>query len=178
MVLGGVIIATVGGLVLHRIPGTLLLVIASVGWIIALLLFAIAPANANYWAYIFPSTIGATIAMDLTFNITNVFITTSVSQKRQGLAGALINSVIFLSNSFLLGFADVTAVQTTPLGPEKSYHAVFWFGVACTVVALVVMVGFVRIEKAGSEMTVDEKEEEEGKAENTGSGGKEGPRLQ
>ena len=167
MVLGGVINSILGGMVMHRIPGTILLVIASCGWIVALLLFAIAPANANYWAYIFPSTICATIGVDLTFNITNVFITTSVSQKRQGLAGALINSVLFLSNSFFLGFADVASVQTTLLGPVKSYHAVFWFGVACAVAALVVMVGFVRIEKASSGMTVDEKEEQE-KAENAG----------
>ena len=144
---------------MHLIPGTLQLIFAGIGWIVAPLLFALAPADANYWAYIFPAIICATIGLDITFNITSIFITTSVSQKRQALAGALINSVIYLSISFFLGFADVTAVETAHLELRKSYQSVFWYEVACAAVALIVMVGFVRINNARSEMTADEKEE-------------------
>ncbi len=72
MAIGGCIISTLGGLVLHIIPGTVMLVVAGVAWIIAPLLFAIAPDGANYWAYVFPSMICATIGIDITYNITNM----------------------------------------------------------------------------------------------------------
>lgn len=74
MALGGCIISTVGGMVLHRIPGTSIIILAGAAWIVAPLLFAVAPSAANYWAYTFPSMICATIAIDLTFTVTNIFV--------------------------------------------------------------------------------------------------------
>lgn len=64
MALGGCIISTFGGFVLHLLPGTILIIIAGASWIIAPLLFAIAPQGANYWAYIFPSMICATVGIE------------------------------------------------------------------------------------------------------------------
>jgi MFS family permease len=69
MALGGCIISTFGGFVLHLLPGTLLIIISGISWIIAPLLFAIAPEGAPYWAYVFPAMICATIGIDVTFNI-------------------------------------------------------------------------------------------------------------
>ncbi|OMP88279.1 putative MFS-type transporter [Diplodia seriata] len=157
MALGGCIISTVGGLVLHRIPGTGIIILAGAAWIISPLLFAIAPIGANYWAYTFPSMICATIAIDLTFTVTNVFFTTSLPLKRQGLAGALINTLVQLSIAIFLGFADVTAANTEHLGLADSYKAVFWFEVGLAGVAQVLMVGFVKLKPASSDLTVDEK---------------------
>ncbi|KAF9640310.1 Major facilitator superfamily [Lasiodiplodia theobromae] len=157
MALGGCIISTVGGLVLHRIPGTGIIILAGLAWIIAPLLFAIAPHGANYWAYTFPSMICATIAIDLTFTVTNVFFTTSLPLKRQGLAGALINTLVQLSIAIFLGFADVTASNTADLGLMKSYKAVFWLEVAMAGLAQVLMVGFVKLKPATSDLTADEK---------------------
>lgn len=54
MILGGVILSTGGGFVLHLIPGKALLVFSGAGWIGAMLLFALAPLGANYWAFTFP----------------------------------------------------------------------------------------------------------------------------
>jgi MFS family permease len=54
MILGGLFLSTAGGFVLHLIPGRILLVFSGAGWIGALLLFALAPLGANYWAYTFP----------------------------------------------------------------------------------------------------------------------------
>ena len=101
--------------------------------------------------------IGATIGIDITFNVANIFITTSLSQSRQGLAGALINSLLYLGIAFLLAFADITQTETAHLGLKGSYQTVFWFQLACAGLALVIMLGFVRIRKAKSEMTADER---------------------
>jgi hypothetical protein len=157
MAVGGCIIATVGGFVLHLLPGTLLISVAGLAWILAPLLFAIAPVGANFWAYTFPSMICATIAIDITFNVTNIFISSNMPLKRQGLAGALINSILQLGIAVFLGFADLTATQTQELGLRKSYKAVFWFEVGCAGIALVLLLGFVKIDKAKSDYTFEER---------------------
>ena len=157
MALGGCIIATVGGFFLHILPGTVLVIIAGGAWIIAPLLFAIAPLGANYWAYVFPSMICATIAIDITFSVTNIFISTNMPLQRQGLAGALINSVLQLGIAVFLGFADLTATETEHKGAKRSYQAVFWFEVACASVALILLLGFVKIDKAKSDLTMEER---------------------
>ncbi|KAI9713847.1 MAG: hypothetical protein M1820_000577 [Bogoriella megaspora] len=155
---GGCIIASLGGLVLHLIPGSLLIIVASICWIISPLLFALIPPGGNYWAWVFPSMICATTAIDTTFNITNIFITTSLPMARQGLAGALINVLLQLGIALCLGWADVVATQTSKYGEARSYKNAFWFEVGCAGVALVLLVGFVRIDKAKSDLTADEKE--------------------
>jgi hypothetical protein len=157
MALGGCIISTAGGFVLHLLPGTILILISGAAWIIAPLLFAIAPAGANYWAYVFPAMICATTGIDITFNITNIFITTSFPRHRQGLAGALINSILHLGISFFLGISDMIATYTAAKGPSRSWKNVFWFEVALAAAALVILIFFVKIDKAKSDLTADER---------------------
>ena len=101
--------------------------------------------------------VGATIGIDITFNVANVFISTSLSHSRQGLAGALISSLLYLGIAFCLAFADVTQTQTAHLGMKRSYQAVFWYQLACATLALFILLAFVRIKKAKSELTVDER---------------------
>ena len=157
MCLGGCIIAITGGYVLHLLSGTMLMIVSALGWILTSLLFALAPEGANYWAYIFPAMLGATVGIDVTYNVANVFITTSLPSSQQGLAGALLNSLVFLGIAFVLSFADVTQTQTVHLGLRRSYQSVFWYQLAVQSTALVIMLAFVRIRKAESDLTADEK---------------------
>ncbi|TAQ88273.1 hypothetical protein B7494_g3384 [Chlorociboria aeruginascens] len=160
MALGGCFISTFGGLFLHLLTGTTLVIISGISWIIAPLLFAIAPEGANYWAYIFPSMICATIGADIGFNVANIFITTSLPRKQQGLAGAVTMLILHLGIAVFLGFGDIVNTYTVErLGERRSYHAVFWFELACAAMALAILVLFVKIRKAESEMTVEEREE-------------------
>jgi hypothetical protein len=56
-----------------------------------------------------------------------------------------------------LGFADIVNIYTlSNLGEKKSYQAVFWLEIACTVASLLIFVLFVRLKKAESAMTADE----------------------
>ena len=157
MCAGGCFISVVGGYILHLLPGTVLMLVGGGAWVGNSLLFALAPDGANYWAFVFPAMICATMGIDITFNVANIFITTSLSQSRQGLAGALINSLLYLGIASLLAFADVIQVGTTNLGLKRSYQSVFWYQFACSGLALVVMMGFVRIRKAESALTTDER---------------------
>ncbi len=62
-----------------------------------------------------------------------------------------------LGIAFLLGFADVTAKQTEDRGPKQSYKIVFWYETGCAAVALILLIGFVKIDRAKSELTADER---------------------
>ena len=44
-------------------------------------------------------------------------------------------------------------------GVKQSYRYVFWFEVGLAAIALLLMVAFVRVDRAKSEMTADEKEQ-------------------
>lgn len=74
MALGGCIISTLGGFILHRISGTSIFIIAGSAWIVAPLLFAVVPVGANYWYFTFWSMICATVAIDTTFTVSNIFV--------------------------------------------------------------------------------------------------------
>lgn len=158
MCVGGIIIAAAGGFVLHLLSGTILMLIAGVSWIIAPLLFAIMPANPPYWAFVFPAMITGTIGIDISFNITNIFITTGLPKRQQGLAGAIINSNMHLSIAFFLGLGEILAHETRHTSLRQSHKYVFWFEVGLAAIALLIMLAFVRLDRAKSDMTADEKE--------------------
>ncbi|KAF3797700.1 Drug resistance protein [Colletotrichum gloeosporioides] len=156
MILGGLVIGTVGGFTLHLLPGRVLLAISGTGNLLSVLLFAIMPDNPNYWAYVFPSMICGTIGIDITYTVSNVFITTNLPAYRQGTAGALINSLLFLGISFFLGIGDVAVGQTSHLGTKQSYKTAFWLAVGVAGVALA-LYAFVQIGQAKSDLTMEER---------------------
>ena len=158
MAVGGCILAGIGALILHRIPGTILAIITCVAIIVDSLLFAIVPEGAGYWPWVFPAMICATLAIDLIFSVTNIFLSSTLPARQQGLAGGLANALLQLSIAILLGFSDIIAAMTSYQGEKQSYKNVFWFELACGAAALVIFVGFVRIDSAKSDLTADEKE--------------------
>ena len=165
MVLGGLILSTLGGFILHLLPGRALLIFSGFGWIGASMLLALVPVGGNYWAYVFPAMIFATIGIDITFNIATIFITTQLPSERQGLGGGLINSVLQLGIAVCLGLTDIIQSETAPYqGLRRSYKNTFWFGVAAGTASLLLMILFVNIPKAKSDLTADEKRELEREA--------------
>lgn len=167
MAVGGLILSATGGFILHKVSGTLLMLISCLGYIGSAVLFAVIPPGGNYWAYVFPAMICGTIAIDISFNLANIFITTSMPKARQGLAGALIYCTMHLGIAVMLGFADIVQTKTKHWGLRESYKAVFWFQTGLAVVGLLLVLGFVRIRHAKSELTVDERLELEREMEST-----------
>ncbi|KAF9886500.1 hypothetical protein FE257_011407 [Aspergillus nanangensis] len=161
MAAGGIILATIGGFTLHLLPGKVLLLLSGAGYTVCVLLFALIPDDPNYWAYVFPAMIGATAGVDIAYSVSNIFITTNLPQDRQGVAGAVINSIVFVGISLFLGVADIVVSQTESLGPKGSYKAAFWFGVGLGGAALVLLL-FVKVGRAESALTVEERERDDG----------------
>jgi MFS family permease len=154
----GTFYAVCGGFFLHRLPGQILLIVSAIGGLVSVLLFALIPAtDPNYWAWVFPAMIGCTTSVDILYNVSNVFITTNVPIHRQGVAGALINALIFLGISFFLGLADLAVTVHERNGGDNPYRVAFWFATGCAVVPLVLFC-CIRIGKAKSELRMEERD--------------------
>lgn len=159
MAIGGLVLATVSGFTLHLLPGKVALFVSGSGYLVSVILFATIPEDPNYWAWIFPAMLGATLGVDVTYGVSNIFITTSLPKRCQGLAGAVINSVLFLGMSFFLGIADmVESTQHVEPTSNEAYKAAFWFATGCAIFSLLIIVAFVKMGRAKSELTVDERE--------------------
>ncbi|KAH8815525.1 major facilitator superfamily domain-containing protein [Xylogone sp. PMI_703] len=135
---GGVIISVIAGFTLHVLPGRLLLIISGLGCLASVLLFALIPDGANFWAFVFPAMVGCTIGIDITYNVSNVFITTNVPRHHQGVTGALIHSLLFFGVSFFLGVADLAVAEVERRGHGYNDKVAFWVGTACAAVSLVI----------------------------------------
>lgn len=159
LAVGGCLIGTFGGFILHLVPGTALIIFSGVCWIIAPLLFALAPVHASFWAWIFTAMTCATLGIDITFNVTTIFITTSLPSSQQGLAGALINSLMQFAIAVCLGISQIIAnsVEKKSGSLRNSYKAVFWFEVACASVALFILIPFCKIDSATAGLTDEER---------------------
>ncbi|KAK7982046.1 major facilitator superfamily transporter [Apiospora saccharicola] len=158
---GGLAIALLGGFTLHLLPGTALLALSCAGFIVCNLLLALAPDNPNYWAWIFPAMLSATVGIDIMYNVSSIFITTNVAKTQQGLAGGCINGLLFVGMSFFLGWADLATASRAEFGLRESFKTSLFLGVGLGGVAALIVLVFIRIGKARSDLTLEEREAQE-----------------
>ncbi|KAJ5114388.1 hypothetical protein NUU61_000147 [Penicillium alfredii] len=166
MAVGGLILSVAGGMIFHKISGTILMLISCLGYVGCGLLFVVIPLGGMYWKYVFPAMVCGTIGIDISFNLANIFITTNMPKSRQGLAGALINCTLHLGIALMLGFADIVQTSFRHLGVRQGYKAVFWFQSGLAILGLLTVLFFVRIHHAKSELTMDERQALESEADN------------
>lgn len=185
LAVGGMILAICGGLIMHILPNRLLMIISQTGFLLSVLLFAIIPSRDEdtgkpgntflYWAYIFPAMICGTIGVDITFNITNVFITTAMPARLQSTAGGVINSLLYLGMAFWLGVGELAVSSTVMtqgednISQEQQYRIGFWTGVGLAAVALL-LTATIKMGRATAGLTADEKAELERELSRTREG--------
>ncbi|KAG6005546.1 hypothetical protein E4U21_007872 [Claviceps maximensis] len=173
LAVGGMVLAIGGGLILHIIPNKVLMIISCSGFVLSVLFFAIIPDPATsdkstsfiYWAYIFPAMICGTIGVDITFNVTNVFITTAMPRRHQAAAGGLINSLLYLGIAFWLGVAELAISATVEIrggkdsvADREQYQIGFWTGLGLAIASLALVLT-IKMGSAEASMTADEKAE-------------------
>lgn len=113
------------------------------------------PEDPNYWAWVFPAMVAETCCVDVIWTVTNVFVTTNLPRRRQGLAGSLVNCNLFLGICFFLGLAEIGVGSSGHLGLAASFKTAFWIGVGFAVTSLGILT-FLDIGTAKSELTLDE----------------------
>lgn len=158
---GGCLLAIVGGRLMHVVTGTITLVGSSLAVVVASFLFIYAPQHPTYWTWIFPAMICATIAIDLVFSVVNVFLSSSLPENQQGIAGSLAHALVQFSGALFLASADVLVSGSAALGGPKVYQNAFWLQCVCGALAAIVFMVFVRIGMA----TEDEPQVKEGLVE-------------
>jgi hypothetical protein len=155
-------LALVGGFALHILNGRRLLLIFYLGFLGSLILFSIIPdgriSNSFlYWAFVFPAIVLAMVGVDITFNIHNFIITTSLPDHLQAVAGALITSLLYLGMAFWLGVVETaTSAQkekrAESLDGTSQCQMGFWTGTGLALIFITV-----QIQSAEANLTADEK---------------------
>lgn len=104
-----------------------------------------------------------TIGIDITYNVTNVFITTAMPRRLQADAAGLVVSLGYLGMAFWLGVAELVISTSSrsrgdSLELRDKYNIGFWTGVGLGGVTLCCAIT-ARIGQASAELTADEKDE-------------------
>ncbi|KAJ5102758.1 hypothetical protein N7532_003287 [Penicillium argentinense] len=153
MVVSGVLVNVVCGLVLHRVSNKLLTGIGALAYTASFLILSFMKEDAIYWAYIFPALVLVVVGADIQFNVTNMYVMSSLPPSQQSIAGGIFNTVSKLCNNLGLGIAtsvnSAVAHQMTASTPAiRPYLATFWFAAAAAGISLF-MVPFLTIGTQG-----------------------------
>lgn len=155
--LAGVLLALFGGLFLHKLSAKAMMAATGLAIIVESLMLALAPADANYWQWIFIPMLCSSVAIEFVFNFSSVYFSTCLPARQQGIAGALSNVLLHLGTALMLGVGEIIATHTLSQCLHASYRNVFWFNMACGATALLIFVGFVHIDTGKGDSTVEEK---------------------
>jgi len=148
MTIAGCFLAICKGLFLHVVSNTIVLILTACAAVVAPLLFALAPLEASYWAYVFPAMLCAAIALDLIFHVFFELLATTLPTSERSLTGTLTNALAQSSIALLLGAAAMVETLTVYQGKAQSYKNVFWLGTACGSIALLIFMVSARMEEA------------------------------
>ncbi|KLO87663.1 unnamed protein product [Fusarium fujikuroi] len=160
---GGFILALVGGFVLRILNGRRLLIIFCLGFLGSSLLCSIIPNSGESntflpWVFIFPAMILAIVGLDITFNITNFIISTSLPNHLQAVGSLLVTSLLYLGMAFWLSVVEMATLAQKDINGAENLDATsqcqigFWTG---TGVALIFVT--VKMHSGEADLTADEK---------------------
>ncbi|KAI4908417.1 hypothetical protein J4E90_009042 [Alternaria incomplexa] len=114
----GILVATITGQILSRVPGDYILTFSTICVSISSLLFAIPiPVHTTYWAYGFPAMVLCVSGADTIFPVLTLFVAKTLPAEDASLGGALITAVGQIGRA--VGLAIATAVQTAVVAREK-----------------------------------------------------------
>ncbi len=160
MAIGGISVNIFAAFTLHIIPGRILLITSSLGFLAATILWALTPIDVLYWAMPFPAFILVVVGADLSYNVVNMVALTSVPKELQSTASGIFNTLIQLGTAIGLSISSaiVSAMypeygkpgETTDI--HKLYHAfkgAFYFAVGCAGAGIILSF-FINVGTAGS----------------------------
>ncbi|KAL4786310.1 major facilitator superfamily domain-containing protein [Aspergillus varians] len=136
---------------LHVFPGHYIYATAMFAFTMGPVFFLPQTPNTTYWALSFPGVILVTFGPDLAFAAASIFITSNVSRSYQGSAASLLVTNQNLSSAIMTSVADAigTKLDRQPDGSIglKGLRDIWWFAFAVQLLAMFVVVGWVRIPK-------------------------------
>jgi hypothetical protein len=146
----GVICGLVTGNILHRIPPICTMLVSSTAWLAAPLLMAFGDPSKGYFPFVFPAMICSSIGIDVTYNFTNLVLSSCSPLQMQALAGAVNSTTVNLGMGFALAITQVIQTATEGQNPgleEKllGHRNCFLFSAASAAVGFAVVACCVRV---------------------------------
>jgi len=115
LVVSGLIASVLTGFLLtRRIPVALMLTIALTAFLACSILLATMPVEQDYWAQTFVSFVLIPFGIDMSIPAAIFMVNTSIPHKHQGMAAALVTTVVNCSISVALGIAGTVVTATSP----------------------------------------------------------------
>lgn len=141
-----------------RVAAQWILAIGTCTILVSNVLMATVPIHQTYWAQVFPSVVLFAFCPDFVYTAGQIIASNSVRRHQQGIAGSVIGTLNLYGNSLGLGFASTIEVQISRRSGSQimGYRSAFFFGVAISVLALILDVGFVRLVKDDREGWTEE----------------------
>lgn len=148
----GLLFSPLVGLIMHKVPGTLLLTLAATALVASNVLLIFLRRGDNYLIWIFPSVMLSTIGMDWTMNVGSLYILSSLPLKHHSIGASLLQTATRLAVP--LGMGVTTAIWSSYDGkghdvyPELAYTNTFITTTSFAGITLL-LVPFIRIGRQG-----------------------------
>ncbi|KAI3396896.1 hypothetical protein diail_11600 [Diaporthe ilicicola] len=149
----GILAAYVVSKTLHVVPTHVIFTASMIAFGLGPVFFLPQTPASNYWALSMPGVALATFGPDMSFAAAAIFITSSVPRSYQGAAGSLLVTVqnltvaVMTSISAAVGARVDTALPGDDVG-LGGIKAIWWFGLAASLVGALITVTMVRIPRA------------------------------
>ena len=123
MAIGGILVNIVAGLIMHRVPNTLLMAIGAAAYTGSFLLMGLQHSDSSYWAFIFPGLLLAVVGADFEFCVANMYVMSSLPPEQQSIAGGILQTVTKLCVTIGMGIS--TAIYDAVQAGGTATHGYF-----------------------------------------------------
>ncbi|CAN6674331.1 low affinity ammonium transporter [Trichomonascus vanleenenianus] len=131
------------GVLMSRIPTSVILLISMFAFCVATVLIATLPPAQVYWAQTFVSVLIAPWGMDMSFPAATLLLSASVPRAHQGIAASLVATAVNYSISIGLGIAGTVQRYTVP-NPQtphdilRGYRSALYTGIGFSCLGIVI----------------------------------------
>ncbi|KAF2669076.1 aminotriazole resistance protein [Microthyrium microscopicum] len=144
MAIGGIIVNIIAAVILHRISNKLIMCVGILSYTLSFLLLALTKTSYGYWPMIFPALCLAVVGADFQFNVTNMYVMSSMPKAQQSIASGLFQTLCRLGLTVGMGISTAiydSSVKSPRAGfhagdPIQPYSHVFWFATAAAAITL------------------------------------------
>ncbi|KAK7754859.1 hypothetical protein SLS62_003173 [Diatrype stigma] len=149
----GLVVSPLVGFIMHKVPGTVLLVIAGISLFLSNILLVFVRHDSNYFSWIFPSLMMSTVGMDWIINVGSLYVLSELPLCHHSIGASLLQTTTRLSVP--IGMAVTTAIWSSYEDkgglscPEMPYTYTFITTTALSGFALL-LIPFIHIGKQGS----------------------------
>ncbi|PYI18590.1 MFS general substrate transporter [Aspergillus violaceofuscus CBS 115571] len=143
----GAVAALVTGILLGRLPPSVIMFCAMCFFIVGQGLVATIPLNQTYWAQAFVASLITSWGMDMSFPSGTLILSNSMHHHHQGLAASLVTTTVNYSISLGLGFAGTVESNVNNGGEDalRGYHGALYLGIGLAGLGVIISVFFMLV---------------------------------